>query len=335
MKISTRIIIILICSVSVVVSHDVNVGSFAGVLDRMGAGVAELGAGNTGSCRADAMPGAYWNPALIGFQKQTLIAAGADMRSLNRNGGTIGIQGKVAPNMGLGLGMVNRGDYNVKVWDENENLLGTARPQDIGMYLGIGLKTTRKNSFGAALQWYVSNMDLGGQGDISQIGIINLGWYHVWFKNFKTALVVRNLGMNKRLSADYDFIAGFGETAAGLDQAGVDFFPKTFIAAAMFTLPILRKTIDVYGELVDYQLTNEFYDEDWDHHAKDFRLGAEWRFHPTAVARTGYDRGNFSFGFGYHFKLKNGKTLIFDYALLLESFGVTFNPYAIGFRYAL
>ncbi|MFC1585348.1 hypothetical protein ACFL5V_07365 [Fibrobacterota bacterium] len=317
------------------VGHELTLGGHAGVLDRMGAGVAELGTGNTGTGREDAVPAAYWNPALLAFSRYTAAAFGADIRSLSRNGGMICLQGRIAPNMGAGLGIINRGDFDFPVYDMNENYLGVARPQDIGFYLGVGVKTSRRNSFGSALQWYHSNKDIGGAADINSIGIINVGWYRSWSTKFKTAAVLRNLGFNSSFSANYEFKAGQAQTEFAMDETGKDFFPKTLIAAGMYTFNIMKKDLDVFVEFLNFQLVDRIFDIDRDHHAVDMRMGTEFKLIDDTSFRAGYDRGNVCFGLGYHLKIRKKKKLQFDYALILERFGTTLNPFAIGLRYEL
>src|SRR4051812_17615814 len=74
-------------------------GGHEGWLDRMGGGIRELGMGNTGTASEEAMPAAFWNPAILPFNKKTAVGVGADIRTLSRNGGYAGIQGRVAANM--------------------------------------------------------------------------------------------------------------------------------------------------------------------------------------------------------------------------------------------
>jgi hypothetical protein len=71
-------------------------GGHEGWLDRMGAGIRELGMGNTGTASEEAMPSAYWNPAILPFNREVTAGVGADMRTLSRNGGYAGIQGRLA-----------------------------------------------------------------------------------------------------------------------------------------------------------------------------------------------------------------------------------------------
>lgn len=309
-------------------------GGHEGWLDRMGGGIRELAMGNTGTASEESNPASYWNPAVLPFNRETTVGLGADMRSLQRNGGYAGIQGRVAGNMGIGLGILNRGDYGVKAYDADEKPIGTARPQSLGSYLGVGVKTSRSNSFGAAVQWYSSNMDLPGSvGNINVIGIFNLGWYKRWGNDLKTAVVIRNLGISKNLSAEFDQTTLTGEDASGFDHTATDFFPKTLVAAVFYSTTAGTKPIDLAFELMDFQMKNEIFVTDANFHTQDFRLGLDVHYTPDFSIRAGYDRGNLSAGFGYI--LPWGKRrLAFDYALVAEKGLLTVNPFAVGLRFA-
>ncbi len=309
-------------------------GGHEGWLDRMGGGIRELGMGNTGTASEESNPAAYWNPAVLPFNRQTTVGLGADIRSLDRNGGFASIQGRVAGNMGMGLGLLNRGDFNVQAYSADEKPIGVARPQAIESYLGIGLKTSRSNSFGVSVQGYSSNMDLDGStGNVNIIGIFNLGWYKRWGNALKTGVVVRNLGISKRLSAEFDQTTLVAEDASGFDHTSKDFFPKTLVGAVFYTTKAGSKTVDMAFELMDFQMKNEIYSSDANFHTQDFRLGFDVHWTESMNLRAGVDRGNLSFGFGYD--LPWGKRQIkFDYALLIEKGYLTVNPYAVGLRYA-
>ncbi len=310
-------------------------GGHEGWLDRMGGGIRELAMGNTGTANEEANPAAYWNPALLPFNRETAVGVGADMRSLDRNGGFAGIQGRVAANLGAGLALLNRGDYNVKAYDEDEKPIGTARPQALGTYLGLGLKTSRSNSFGAAVQWYSANMDLGGgTGDINVIGIFTLGWYKRWTPDLKTALVIRNLGIGPDLNASFDQTTLTGQDALGFDHTATDFFPKTLVAAVFYSHMLWTRNFDLAGELMDFQLKPDLYSLDANFHEQDFRLGVDCHYTEALSLRAGYDRGNLSAGLGY--TLPWGKRRIqFDYAVLIEKGWLTVNPLAVGLRFTL
>ncbi len=310
-------------------------GGHEGWLDRMGGGIHELGMGNTGTASEEAMPAAFWNPAILPFNRVTMVGVGADMRTLSRNGGYAGMQGRVAANMGAGLGVLNRGDFNVVAYDRDEKPIGTARPQAIGSYLGMGVKTSRSNSFGAAVQWYSYNLDLGGgTGNVNVIGIFNLGWYKRWSNDLKTGVVVRNLGINKDLSADFDQTTLTSEDAQGFERTASDFMPKTLVAAVFYTSHAWGKTVDLAAEAIDYQLKRDIYVMDANFQTQALRLGANWRVSDQMDVRAGMDQGNITAGFGYG--LMWGKhRLLFDYAVVAERGFLTINPFAVGFRFAL
>jgi hypothetical protein len=48
-----------------------SLGGFDGFVERMGAGTREMGRGNTGTADTASQPGAYWNPAILGFRENT------------------------------------------------------------------------------------------------------------------------------------------------------------------------------------------------------------------------------------------------------------------------
>ncbi len=301
----------------------------------MGAGIRELGAGNAASASDEALPAAYWNPAALAYTTKTALGFGADVRSLQRHGGSVAIQGKVAGHLGMGIAWAERGDWQVTAYDEDETPLGTARPQANEVYIGLGWKTSRYNSFGASLQWYHSTLDIeGGSGDINQIGIFNVGWLKLWQKGrWKTAIVIRNLGLNDKLSSNFDLTTVVADNATGLDKTGFDFHPKTLILAASHRRKIGLWDFEFSGELLDYQLKDELYVTDANFHQQGFRLGAQWFLNPWAEFRTGYDRGNYSLGFGTKYPLSRSKMISLDYAVLVEREAFLFNPYALGIRY--
>lgn len=310
-------------------------GGHEGWLDRMGGGIRELAMGNAASASEEAMPASYWNPALLAFGRGTSVGVGADIRSLDRNGGFAGVQGRVAANLGMGIGLLNRGDFDVPAYDRDEKSLGTARPQSIGSYVGLGIKSSRSNAFGASLQWYSSDMDIGdGTGNVNVIGIINLGWHKRWSPSLRTAAVIRNLGINENLSAGFDQTTLTGEEAGGFDHTSTDFFPKTLVLAANYTRKLWNRDFEFALEIMDYQLKDALLVVDANFHHQAVRAGVECAIGESLDVRAGVDRGNIALGLGY--VLPWGKRrLAFDYALLLERGFLTINPYAVGLRFDL
>lgn len=308
-------------------------GGHEGWLDRMGAGVRELGRGNTGTALADAAPAAYWNPALLPFHRKTMVAGGAEIRSLERNGGFLSLQGPVANNLGLGVGIVNRGDYNVKAYDENETALGTARPQAWATYFGAGMRTSRRNAFGATLQVYASTLDVGdGIGDVDFVGGVNLGWYRRVTDSLTVAVVVRNLGLNSRLSAEFDQTVTGEDIGFGLASTGRDFFPKTLVVAAEWRRRLWDRQWAFAAEAMNYQLRNTLFTFNPAYHSQALRLGAEVEAAERTFLRAGLDRLNPTLGFGYTYRWSRARHITFDYALIFERGITTFNPYAAGVK---
>ena len=312
-------------------------GGHEGWLDRMGGGIRELAIGNAASASEEAMPAAYWNPALLAFNRKTSVGVGADIRSLERNGGFAGVQGRVAANLGMGIGLLNRGDFNVRAYSADEEDLGIARPQSIGSYVGLGIKSSRSNAFGAALQWYSSNMDIGdGSGNVNVIGIVNLGWHKRWGREGKlrTAVVVRNLGLNGDLSAGFDQTTLTGEEAGGFDHTSTDFFPKTLVLAAHYSRRLWNREFGLALEVIDYQLKDALLVVDANFHHQAVRAGVECALTEGLEVRGGVDGGNIALGLGYALPWGR-RRLSFDYALLLERGFLTINPYAVGLRFDL
>ena len=331
-------------------------GGHEGWLDRMGAGVRELGRGNTGTALSDAAPAAYWNPALLPFYRKTYGAMGGEVRSLDRTGGYLSLQGPVANNLGLGVGLVNRGDLGIRAYDENENPVGTARPQAWATYFGAGMRTSRRNAFGATLQVYASTLDVSnGVGDVHFVGGVNLGWYRrydslslaslvpdalprlqriadMFSGAFSTAVVVRNLGINQNLSADFDQTVTGEDVGFGSASSSADFFPKTIVLAGEWRRRLYDRNVAFAAELLDYQLKNTLFTADPAAHTQALRLGAEAEVAEKTYLRAGLDRLNPTFGLGYTYRWSRARTITFDYALILERGATTFNPYAVGLK---
>ncbi len=346
----------LLVSVSAFASDRAVLGGYEGWLDRMGAGVRELGRGNTGTAMQDAAPAAFWNPALLPFHRRPEFAMGGEVRSLDRNGGFLSMQWPATNNLGLGVGVVNRGDYNVRAYDSDEDFLGTARPQAFATYFGMGMRTSRRNAFGAALQVYTSTLDLGDRvGDVDFVGGVNLGWYrrydsfslasivpetwgalHRWAGvfsgEFSTAVVVRNLGFNSRMTSEFDQTVTGEDVGFGFVSTGGDYFPKTVVAAVEWRKTLWERPWTFAAEVMNYQLKDALFTADPAYNRQAMRLGAEWEIAERTHFRAGLDRLNPTFGFGYAYRWSRARIIHFDYALTLERGWMTFNPYAVGVK---
>src|SRR5574344_2553504 len=125
-----RFFVLLLCflSASAFADKKATLGSFDGFVERMGAGAAELGRGNTGSADTAAQPGAYWNPAIRGFRTYTAYSLHAEKRDLDRAGGSLGVEGRVGKRMGVGFAMLYRGDHSFDVVSDDDETLGNTSP---------------------------------------------------------------------------------------------------------------------------------------------------------------------------------------------------------------
>ena len=336
-------------------------GGHEGWLDRMGAGVRELGRGNTGTALEGASPAAFWNPALLPFIRTSEASMGAEVRSLGRTGGFLSLQGRVASNLGLGAALLHRGDYSVQAYDANENDIGYAEPRAFGTFFGMGMRTSRRNAFGVSLMAYTSMPGLqAGVGEIDFIGGVNLGWYRRYDSlnaanlvpeswtgvrrfadffsgSFSTALVVRNLGLNSRLSAEFDQSVENGDQGPLAQQFGStagDFFPKTLVVAAEWRKRMWNLPFTLSGEVMDYQLKSSLFTPNPAFHSQAGRVGLEAEVAERTQLRIGMDRLNPTFGLGYGYRLNRRRLIQFDYALTMERGLMTFNPYAVGVKTA-
>lgn len=193
-----------------VIERKATLGSFDGFVERMGAGTREMGRGNTGTADTASMPGAYWNPAILGFRENLNYTLNADKRDLDRMGGNLGLEGKVGKRMGIGFAMLYRGDLDFDVINDDDETIGTATPLFTMMYLGFSYRATRRDALGFSLSMSYDNLDISEHmegyeivDDYRSPVTINLGWLRQWNANWSTSVVIRNLSFSKNLSAKW------------------------------------------------------------------------------------------------------------------------------------
>ena len=170
-------------------------GGFDGFVERMGAGVRELGRGNTGTADTATMPAAYWNPALLGFRENIGITMNVEKRDLDRLGGALGIEGKVGKRMGVGFAMLYRGDTDFKVIDDDDQTMGSAEPFFSMFYLGFAFRATRRDAFGLSFSMSYDNLDIaqyyeGIEESFRSPVTINLSWFRQWNDKWSSSVVI-------------------------------------------------------------------------------------------------------------------------------------------------
>lgn len=312
-------------------------GGFDGFVERMGAGTREMGRGNTGTADTASMPGAYWNPAILGFREDLTYTLNADKRDLDRMGGSAGIESKVGKRMGVGFAMLYRGDLDFDVINDDDETIGTATPYFTMMYLGFAYRATRHDAIGLSLSMSYDNLDIseyeGGEvvDDYRSPVTINLGWVRQWNNNWSTSVVIRNLSFSENLSAKWDRNTSTDNSLPSTE--GVR--PKVLQIGLGYRSHIMGKPVYAWMEAIDYQVADTLLAFDPQLHVWTGRVGFECDIIENGTIRMGMDDLDFTFGLGYKFYVRIGKKkYMFDanYALLYESDAGLWNPLSFGLR---
>ena len=310
------------------IERKATLGGFDGFVERMGAGTREMGRGNTGSADTASMPGAYWNPAILGFRQNFNYTLNLERRSLDRTGGSLGLETAVGNRMGIGFAMLYRGDFDFEVIDEDDQTLGTATPFFSMMYLGFSYRATRRDAFGISLSLGYDNMDIAEyyegvemvDGFTSPVSI-NIGWLRQWNEKWSSSVVIRNISFGENLSARWSRNPSTDNSIASTE--GVR--PKVLQVGLGYRSHIMGKPVYAWMEALDYQIADTLLVFDPQHHVWTGRFGLECEIIPAGTVRIGMDGLDAMLGFGYKFNLRIGKKkYLFDvnYALMLPLRGM-------------
>jgi hypothetical protein len=332
------VLLILFLSTLVFAGKKASLGGFDGFVERMGAATRELSRGNTGSADTSAMPGAYWNPGILGFRGGLSYTLHGERRDLDRSGGSLGLEGRVAGRMGIGAALLYRGDYNFDVISEDDENLGTASPYFMMGYVGLGYRISRKDGLGVSFSFSYDNLDIGryyndaGLVDSYRSPVtLGLGWIRQWNSNWSSSVVIRNLSFSSNLSARWDKNTGNNNSLT----ASEGLRPKVLQIGLGYRSRVFNRPISVWMEALDYQMADTLLVFDPDFHLWTARAGFEYEIFPRGMVRLGMDDSNYSLGFGYRFEIRIGKTVLpFDisYALVYESEAELWNPLSFGVR---
>ena len=311
-------------------------GGFDGFVERMGAGVRELGRGNMGTADIETMPAAYWNPALLGFRKNLGFSLNFEKRDLDRVGGSLGIEGKVGKRMGVGFAVLYRGDADFKVIDNDDQTLGSAEPFFSMFYLGFAYRATRQNSFGFSLSMSYDNLDIAqyydGVEDAFRSPVtINLSWFRQWNNKWSSSVVIRNLSFSRNLSAKWTKNPSKDNSLASTE--GVR--PKVLQIGLGYRSKIMGKPVYAWMEALDYQVADTLLAFDPQLHVWTGRVGFECEVIPNGTVRAGMDDLDWMFGMGYKFDIHIGRKkfpIEVDYAFLYETRAGIWTPFTIGLR---
>ncbi|MCF0216319.1 MAG: hypothetical protein HUK21_07590 [Fibrobacteraceae bacterium] len=313
-------------------------GSFDGFVERMGASTREMGRGNTGSADTSSMPGAYWNPAILGFRQNISYTLNADKRDLDRLGGALGIEGSVGKRMGVGFAALYRGDLDFEVINDDDQTEGTATPYFTMLYLGFSYRATRNDALGLSLSMGYDNLDVSEYyDDIEMVDgyqspvVLSFGWLRQWNRNWSSSVVIRNLSFSKNLSAKWTRNPSTDNSIPSSE--GVR--PKVLQIGLGYRSEILGKPVYAWMEALDYQVADTLLAFDPDLHVWTGRVGFECDIIPNGTVRVGMDGFDYSLGLGYKFNVRIGKKKYpFDvnYALEYESEAGLWNPLSFGVR---
>ncbi|SIN82549.1 hypothetical protein [Fibrobacter sp. UWB11] len=311
-------------------------GGFDGFVERMGAGVREMGRGNTGSADTASMPGAYWNPALLGFRENLGFTINFEKRDLDRLGGSLGVEGKVGKRMGVGFAMLYRGDTDFKVIDNDDQTLGEAEPFFTMFYLGFAFRATRQDAFGLSLSMSYDNLDIaefydGVEESFRSPVTINLSWFRQWNRKWSSSVVIRNLSFSKNLSAKWTKNPSKDNSLASTE--GVR--PKVLQIGLGYRSQIMGKPVYAWMEAIDYQVADTLLAFDPQLHVWTGRVGFECEIIPNATLRVGMDDLDWMFGAGYKFDIHIGRKkypIEVNYAFLYETRAGIWTPFTLGLR---
>ncbi|SHK89928.1 hypothetical protein [Fibrobacter sp. UWB12] len=311
-------------------------GGFDGFVERMGAGVREMGRGNTGSADTASMPGAYWNPALLGFRENLGFTINFEKRDLDRLGGSLGVEGKVGKRMGMGFAVLYRGDTDFKVIDNDDQTLGEAEPFFTMFYLGFAFRATRQDAFGLSLSMSYDNLDIaefydGVEESFRSPVTINLSWFRQWNRKWSSSVVIRNLSFSKNLSAKWTKNPSKDNSLASTE--GVR--PKVLQIGLGYRSQIMGKPVYAWMEAIDYQVADTLLAFDPQLHVWTGRVGFECEVIPNATLRVGMDDLDWMFGAGYKFDIHIGRKkypIEVNYAFLYETRAGIWTPFTLGLR---
>lgn len=318
-------------------------GGYAGFVQRMGPGGAELSRGNTGVADPSALPAAYWNPAAASTLRAASLSVAGEWRSLDRQGGSLGGALPIGSRALFAYAMLWRGDSEVKWIDEEDRDVGTLSPSWSTHYIGLGWRLTRTSGIGITGQWRLWSSDIEGESWSSPVSL-GLSWYKEWNRRFSTGVVLRDLGIAS------GGIARFRQETPGADGgSSEDFYPRTLVVGSRYTTALAGFPFRMLLDVVDLQLSDRSL-AGWSDHELQGRVGVEWEPLQQGRLRAGWDDGNWSVGLGWVIdaaqvaswrgespssREKKGRTwsLELDYQLLWERHSTFFNPLGFSLRW--
>jgi len=324
-------VVLLLLQTLVFAEKQAALGSMDAVAERMGAGSRELAKGNAAVADTSAFSAAYWNPGMLAFKRDLGVALHAENRSLNRVGGSFGIEGNAGSRMGIGMAVLFRGDTDFLLIDEDDNNRGTAVPFFMLGYAGLGYRLNRTNGIGVSLSIAYDRLGLNSEWGVAneyQSPIsFDVGWFKFWNEKWQSGLQIRNFGFNSKLSAAWRRNPSRDNSLPSSEALR----PKTFELGVVHRNLLLHRPASVSLSLLSYQVADTLFVFDPDWHIFKSRFGFEWRAISNGDLRFGIDGKNPSVGWGYGFNI-GSKTLWVDYAFIYEWEADLLNPLSLTLR---
>ena len=325
------VILFIIGVKAIFAEKQASLGSMDAFAERMGIGSRELARGNAAVSDTGAFAAAYWNPGMLAFKRDLSMALHVENRSLDRAGGSFGIESGAGNRMGIGAAILFRGDTDFLLIDEDDNDRGYAAPFFMLGYAGLGYRFSKIDGFGISLSIAYDRLGLGDEW-----GVVNeyqsplsfdLGWFRFWNAKWQSGLQIRNLGFNSRLSASWSRSSSRDNS---LPVSNV-LRPKTFEIGLTHRNSLLNKPASVSLSILSYQVADTLFVFDPDWHIFKGRFGFEWRAIANGDLRFGIDGKNPSIGWGYAFNI-GSQTIIIDYAFIYEWEADLLNPLSLTLR---
>ena len=198
-------------------------GGMSGNYLEMPVGAAATALGGAYSASPDYFA-AWWNPAAVATLHDSRAAAGTALRSFDRSDAYASLDFRVPPRVGVGLFMLYRGDNNISLHDEQENLLPTAKYTTITFKGAVSYYATRKLSLGATFNVFYQSLPAmeDGLGGISYSTVTSTGSfdfsavYRVIPEKWTLAAVLKNVGAKNNWSVGADNSTGIDLTYSNL-----------------------------------------------------------------------------------------------------------------------
>lgn len=268
-------------------------GGFAGSFLRMGLGARNRALGNSGVALKNSTADFYYNPGLVGFNKNKSLTTGYSFLTLDRKFNFIGFTLPLPPSAAISLNWIHAGVDDIQGRSYSGYPDEKYSTGEDAIMLTFGNKMSEKLAFGFSFKYVRhSLLDISGTGLGFDAGIM--------------IEVINGLTIGaqvKDLTASYNW-----KTTSVFDEEGGNYIEK---------FPTVVKTGFAYN-IKDFIFVGDIVNFEGDNY---LHYGVEYNFQHLASIRLGNDAKGFTMGFGLKYNFMwNTKTEL-DYAFVQESYG--------------